>query len=257
MKRMHYMDPLKCPSWRKYFFVVFAFVMQGILPATPLHAKGREAVSYDTSLLPEAARLPLQIIPATHEDAAAPMVLLLTGDGGWKGFDVQLAGQFAAKGMPVAALNSLKYFWSKKTPEQATETVAAILNAYLKTWKKQSFILAGFSFGADVLPFVANRLEPALMQHCKGIVLFSPGASTDFEIHISQMLSGHKQWKYNVVQEMQSLHFRPALCVFGETEHEYPVNTLQPAGINMVVLPGGHHYEDNKADIAALVMQHL
>ncbi|HYM26631.1 MAG TPA: AcvB/VirJ family lysyl-phosphatidylglycerol hydrolase, partial [Steroidobacteraceae bacterium] len=44
--------------------------------------------------------------------------LLLTGDGGWAGLDQELAARLAAQGVPTVGLNSLKYFWTERTPDQ-------------------------------------------------------------------------------------------------------------------------------------------
>ncbi|WP_344978975.1 AcvB/VirJ family lysyl-phosphatidylglycerol hydrolase [Compostibacter hankyongensis] len=201
-------------------------------------------------------RLPVQEVTA-REDSGMPMLLLLTGDGGWKGFDVRLSGQFAARSVPVAALNSLKYFWKKRTPEETAAAVKLLLDRYTRLWHKQDFILAGFSFGADVLPFVVNRLPSALLAHCRGVVLFSPGTSTDFEIHLSQMMGKRKEWKYSVVNELNRMTFRPLLCLFGEAENDYPMASLSDRHIPVFRLPGGHEYTDDHRDVAGLVLAHL
>jgi type IV secretory pathway VirJ component len=201
-------------------------------------------------------KLPIIVLPAA-EEANTPMVLMITGDGGWKNFDPRLANQFVQQKAPVVALNALHYFWTKKTPEQTTASVEDLLNKYMQQWNKKSFILVGFSFGADVMPFVFNRLPDSLLKHCKGIALFSPGLSTDFEIHISQMLSEHHQWKYNVVSEMEALKPARLLCFFGDEEHEFPVNIIPKHGWQLIYLKGGHHYEKNTDNIAKIVLDRL
>lgn len=201
-------------------------------------------------------KLPVIVLPAAP-DENTPMVLMITGDGGWKNFDPRLAGQFVQQKAPVVALNALHYFWTKKTPEQATSDVEDLLNKYMKQWNKRSFILAGFSFGADVMPFIINRLPDSILRHCKGVALFSPGLSTDFEIHISQMLSEHHQWEYNVVNEMEAMKPIKLLCFFGDEEHEFPVNIIPKHGWQLIYLKGGHHYEKNTDNIAKIVLDRL
>lgn len=202
------------------------------------------------------SKLPLIVLPAPADDNM-PMVLMITGDGGWKNFDPRLANQFLQEKAPVVALNALHYFWTKKTPDQTALAVESLLNTYMRQWHKNSFILAGFSFGADVLPFVINRLPESMMEQCKGVALFSPGTSTDFEIHISQMLSDHRQWKYNVVQEMESMKPVKLLCFFGDEEHEFPVNMIPNHHWQLIYLKGGHHYEKNTDDIGKIVLEKL
>lgn len=197
--------------------------------------------------------LPVIVSPAPA-NPNTPMVLMISGDGGWKGFDQQLAAQFVNRDIPVVSLNALKYFWSKKTPEQATAAVAALLEKYMGEWNKKEFILVGFSFGADVMPFVVNRLNGELSSKNKSVALLSPGTTTDFEIHISQMLNSKKQWKYNVVSEINKIRGKQVLCLFGDEEHAYPVKDLPKTDCKVIFLKGGHHYEDNKEDIAKLIL---
>ncbi len=200
-----------------------------------------------------------EVLPVIVSPAAAnpntPMVLMISGDGGWKGFDQQLAVQFVNRDIPVVSLNALKYFWSRKTPEQATAAVTTLLEKYMQKWNKKEFILVGFSFGADVMPFVVNRLNGELSSKNKSVALLSPGTTTDFEIHISQMLNSKKQWKYNVVSEINKIRGKQVLCLFGDEEHAYPVRDLPKTDCKVIFLKGGHHYEDNKDDIAKLILE--
>ena len=73
--------------------------------------------------------------------------------------------------MPTVGLNSLKYFWKARTPEEATRDVARILRHYLAAWHKERVLLIGYSFGADVLPFVVNRLPAELRAHIVSVSL--------------------------------------------------------------------------------------
>ncbi|MCL6524081.1 MAG: hypothetical protein K6T34_05400 [Thermoflavifilum sp.] len=205
-------------------------------------------------------KLPLIEVPAQTR-AESPfndyLAILITGDGGWKITDKQLCDEFVTKGIPVVALNALKYFWSKKTPEQATAIVELLMQHYMEQWHKHKVILMGFSFGADVLPFIINRMNYSLYQQLSLIVMLSPGTSTDFEIHISQMLNKNTQWKYNVVEEIQHLREQvPVLCIFGDEESTFPVQQL-PKFVQVAYVKGGHHYEENHTDISSKILSHL
>ena len=95
-------------------------------------------------------------------------------------------------GVPVIVLNSLKYFWSKKSPEEATNAAIALLEEYTAIWKKKNILLCGYSFGADVMPFIYNRLPGVLKEKVTRIQLLSPSAYTDFEIHVSYLFISKK-----------------------------------------------------------------
>lgn len=204
----------------------------------------------------EVSGLPVIVLQAPPDDVK-PMVLFITGDGGWKNFDPKLAGQFVDQQVPVVALNALHYFWDKKTPQQTAATAALLLEKYMKLWHKKTFILVGFSFGADVMPFIVNRLPGNLMNSCAGVALFSPGTSTDFEIHLSQMMNSHRKWKYDVVKEVENMKDVRLLCFFGAEEHNFPTGILSKSGYQVIYLQGGHHYEDNKLNVGQMVLKKL
>jgi type IV secretory pathway VirJ component len=62
--------------------------------------------------------------------------VLLTGDGGWAGLDQELAERLAARGVPVVGFNSLKYFRTERTPEEAA-TAAAMLAERILAFNEQ------------------------------------------------------------------------------------------------------------------------
>src|SRR5262249_42736747 len=134
----------------------------------------------------ELGNLPVVEVPAKGTGDA--LALFVSGDGGWAEIDRSVAGALAAKGMPVVGLNSLKYFWSTRTPESTAADAARILRYYLAAWKKEKVVLIGSSFGADVLPAVANRLPPDLQERLRLIALIGPSHTATFEFHVGDWL---------------------------------------------------------------------
>ncbi|MET0243402.1 MAG: AcvB/VirJ family lysyl-phosphatidylglycerol hydrolase [Flavitalea sp.] len=53
-------------------------------------------------------------------------------------------------------MNAKSYFWVKKTPQQPAASLEKYLQQQLADRKNQEWIFAGYSFGADVMPFVIN-----------------------------------------------------------------------------------------------------
>ena len=79
-------------------------------------------------------------LPVTEVHAGGEsdeFALLLTGDGGWAGLDQELAARLAASGVPTVGLNSLKYFWTERTPQQTARDVARVLRHYFAAWNKR------------------------------------------------------------------------------------------------------------------------
>src|SRR4030088_1842593 len=89
-------------------------------------------ISFDSVLygqntaIAEIAKLPYNAIPS-YSDPQKPFILYITGDGGWNKFSQRFAQTMADNGYPVLSLNAAKYFWEKKSPEQAAADVSSLI----------------------------------------------------------------------------------------------------------------------------------
>ena len=198
------------------------------------------------------AGLPLNITTAP-QDASQPMVVFISGDGGWTGFDQQICDQLATRRLPTVGLNSQSYFWKKKTPETTVADLTPVWRAYLQSWGKTGIIVVGYSFGANVAPFILNRLPSDLREKVKGVVLLSPDTKGDFEIHVAGML-GKGGGPYDVIAEVRSVQKVPVLCVRGDEENDNVQSALQGAAhVRFEKIPGSHHYNNDAAKVAAVI----
>jgi len=189
--------------------------------------------------------LPLEI--SKTKGSLDVLVLYLTGDGGSNDFNEQIIGQFEKQGYGLVALNSRKYFWDKKSPQVFANDMELLCNYYLKEWGKSSLIIAGYSFGADVGIFLPRLLTAGLQQKIARIVLISPSASTDFEIHLSDMVGGKENVnrRYKVETEIAKNKL-PIICTFGEQEELILKSSLKNnKNVTIHLLPGDHRYDNN------------
>lgn len=194
--------------------------------------------------------LPVKITSAKKEQGDL-MAVMISGDGGWTGFDQEIATSFADKNIPVVGLNALKYFWSEKTPQQTAHDVTMLIEHYSAIWHKDKVILVGYSFGADVMPFVYNRLVPALRDKVQSVGLLSPSGSTDFEIHVSDLFSlGGDDRNYAVMPEIARMKNEHTVCFYGREEEGLPVKNIPKNSCKLVILEGGHHYDNSTNRIA-------
>ncbi|WP_302868243.1 AcvB/VirJ family lysyl-phosphatidylglycerol hydrolase [Mucilaginibacter sp. L3T2-6] len=176
-------------------------------------------------------------------------VLYISGDGGWNGFSQKIAESYAANGFNVVGLNSFKYFWKKKAPQQAADDIAALLKTYCNEWHKQKVVICGFSFGADVIPFIYTRLPDELKNRISLIQLISPSSYTDFEIHVIDMMrSGNTVRSMNIAAEVNRVDV-PVICYYGQQEPDKPLAVLKKANIKTVILAGDHHYSNTYTEI--------
>ncbi|MHB8454577.1 MAG: virulence factor family protein [Acidiferrobacterales bacterium] len=202
--------------------------------------------------------LPLVEVPATVT-ANNSLVVMVSGDGGWAGLDQELARALAGRGYSIVGLNSLKYFWSRRTPDEAGHDLTRILDYYLKAWNKEQVLLIGYSRGADVLPFMASRLPAALQSRVKLIALLGPGKNIDFEFHLSDWLpgSGGQSTALPTYPEVQKLQAMQLLCIYGREEKYSLCRQLTPKSGQVVELKGGHHFDGDYGNLATTILNAL
>jgi len=195
--------------------------------------------------------LPLYITKPKVQIQEKPIALLISGDGGWYSFEQSIADNLSGDGIPTIGLDSKKYFWKRRTPEQTADDIAISLKYYSKEWGKDQFILIGYSLGAEIVPFIINRLPQDMKSKIISSVLLSPDISTDFEVHISNMLGmGNRQNTYNVANEINAMQPVPTLVIFGSGEKTEVPDLLNGKGATIKKIPGDHHY---KFDIPLIV----
>ena len=201
-------------------------------------------------------KLPVVVTGAKIRKNEAPAAFMLSGDGGWFGFEQSVADRLAELGIPVVGLDSRKYFWNRTTPEATAKDIEKLLNYYGKKWNKKKFVLIGYSLGAEIVPFIYNRLTPQMKSEIKSIALLSPETNTDFEIHISNMLGlGNKQNTYNVIDEIARIRGVPTLVIFGEGEKSVVPNLLKDLPVEIRKIPGDHHYKSDERLIVKTLME--
>lgn len=185
--------------------------------------------------------------------SASAFVVILSGDGGWAGIDRSVAAAFAARGYEVVGLDSLKYFWVKKSPEQGAKDLERVLRHYSDKWKLDRVVLVGYSRGADVLPALASRLPKEWQDKVQVLAFLGLGQRTSFEFHLSEWL-GSGGDDSPVLPEVKKLRGRPMLCLYGEEETDSLCASLEKGLARSVKLKGGHHFDGDYENLANLII---
>ncbi|MFL5355896.1 AcvB/VirJ family lysyl-phosphatidylglycerol hydrolase [Archangium sp.] len=210
----------------------------------------------DGSALVDVSDLPLVEVPAQKE-AGEALAVLLTGDGGWAGIDKEVAATLAAEGVPVVGLDSLRYFWKRRTPEETAGDLARLLAHYLPAWGKKRVVLVGYSRGADVLPSVVARLSPEQRQPVRSLALIAASQEAELEIHVMDLVGGGGGEP--VLPEVKALGGLPLVCIYGSDEAGEslcPLLTDVP-GAKSVMLKGGHHFGGDYAAVGRAILEPL
>ena len=199
--------------------------------------------------------LPILEIRARNPRPEA-FAVILSGDGGWAGIDRDLGHSFAANDISVVGLNSLKYFWKRRSPEEAGKDLGIILSHYLSLWHQKEAILIGYSLGADVLPFMMNRVAPELRDRVPLVALLGPSEKVSFEFHVSDWLGGSSRADaLPVLPELEKLRDKKILCFCGEKEADSLCHKLGPDVAETFVLPGAHHFGGKYGFIAEAIIK--
>ncbi|MBX9914596.1 MAG: virulence factor family protein [Pseudomonadaceae bacterium] len=196
--------------------------------------------------------MPVVEVPATA--ANDTVTLFYSGDGGWRDLDADVAAEMAKHGYPVVGVDAMRYFWQHKSPEQASQDLSQLMQLYRQKWAAKHFVLAGYSFGADVLPALYNRLPAGDQQDVSAVLLLALARSGNFEIEVQGWL-GKTGQEAPTGPELSQLPASKVLCVFGAQDIEGSGCT-QPGAIGeRLQLPGGHHFDENYPALAARLVK--
>jgi type IV secretory pathway VirJ component len=199
--------------------------------------------------------LPVVEVPAQAGLPATDIfALIMSGDGGWAGLDQDVAAALAAKGVPVVGLDSLRYFWTPRTPERLAADTDRLIRYYLAHFSKQRVLMIGYSQGADVLPFAVNRLPAATRARVALTAVMGMSEHALFEFHLSSWISDNNSGPATL-PEINRLSGKPVLCIYGADENDSLCPKLDSKKFNIVELKGGHHFDGDYPNLAQQILK--
>ncbi|AUT61437.1 virulence factor family protein [Paraburkholderia terrae] len=197
--------------------------------------------------------LPLIELPAAHPTGM--MAIVISGDGGWRDLDKTIAEELQKDGVSVIGWDSLRYFWSERSPQQTSNDLARVLKTYTTRWHADHVALIGYSFGADVMPFAYNRLPDAVRAKVSLISLLGFAPSADFQIRVTGWLGMPASDKALQVQpEFARLPPKIVQCFYGEHEEDTLCPTLTKTGVEVIRTSGDHHFGHDYAALEKRIL---
>lgn len=196
----------------------------------------------------------LKPVTAIEADSHAPLVVWISGDGGWGKMEREATWRLAAHGAPTLGVDSLRYFSTTRDPRQAAQEIAPHIERYAQAWNRSRIVIVGFSFGADVGPFIVRDLPPELRSRIVLAAFLSPGKRVAFRAGPASWMGlefGPKVWPV-----MTSLRPTPVLCVgnVGVFSDVCPERN-PPPGMVSVRLGGGHTLNNQYDAIVNLILE--
>ncbi|TSD76073.1 hypothetical protein FFI16_006430 [Pseudomonas sp. KBS0710] len=164
---------------------------------------------------------PIAVSPARHE-----LVILYSGDRGWEALEKAVSHNLNQRGYGVLGISTLAYFWHEQPLADSAAQLDALITAYRKEWDVPRVWLIGYSFGANVLPAIINRLTPQNRARISQLTLLDPTEDVFLEIELGDDM--RVGWFNRVSQTWRHarrpvIHHDPLPALF-ELKGQMPVN---------------------------------
>lgn len=200
---------------------------------------------------PRLAALPLVELPASGQSDT--MAVFYSGDGGWAGIDKGLASGFSKVGAPVVGYDSLRYFWNRRSPDEAAADLGAVMRHYMAAWGKTKVVLVGYSFGADALPTIVAHLPLDLRTHVRLVALLGLDTDGELEFHPTDWLDQNGPTAYPIAPVLAKLKGVPVVCLYGDQEEDAACPTFAAGLVRPIRLSGGHHFNGDYESVGAAI----
>ncbi|MFC3443256.1 AcvB/VirJ family lysyl-phosphatidylglycerol hydrolase [Sphingobium rhizovicinum] len=186
---------------------------------------------------------------------AHAVALYLSGDMGFHmGLGPQIADRLNRHGIPVVAENSLHFFRTRRTPEEAGAMIAEGLRRALAIDPSARLLLLGQSYGADVIAPSLPYIPFALRRRIDFIGLIVPGATRQWRASPSEIFS---LWEPEEDSRTAArrLSWAPLLCIYGAQERSSLCPSLRQPNAVRVQLPGGHPLRHDPDAVGAVLLR--
>lgn len=201
--------------------------------------------------------LPLVELPAKDPKI---LVIFFSGDGGWRDIDKRIGEALSTDGVAVVGIDALRYFWGKKQPATIAADIGRIIRHYGPAWGVQSFALAGYSFGAGIIPLAWPKLDPATQNEIKLVALLGPEPVARLQMSMAGWLGLGSSADIPIGPYLAKLPKDRVMCVYSVEEQKDANSgcTLSELdGATRVGRTGGHHFGGDYLEIARIILDRL
>ncbi|HWU61997.1 MAG TPA: AcvB/VirJ family lysyl-phosphatidylglycerol hydrolase [Ensifer sp.] len=186
------------------------------------------------------------------------MAIFYSGDGGWRDIDSQIGEYLQTQGIPVVGVDSLRYFWKRKDQATTANDLGRIIDAYRKKWKVKNVLLLGYSFGADVLPSAYDALTDRQRAAVKFMSLLALTKSVDYEISVTGWFGAEGSYQGGTTLDaIAKVDPKLVQCIGGTGDGEAVCKDLKDKGIDVVELPGDHHFNNDYDKVSEVILDGL
>ena len=208
---------------------------------------------------PELKDLPLVEVRASGPAHTSTLAVILSGDGGWADIDKQIGQTLAERGVDVVGFDDRAYLrGGKRDPDGTARDVSRTAAYYLNAWGDQRLMLIGYSRGADFLPFVANRLPPALRARVALLAMLGLQERASFKYRFSDLWATRSRASdIPILPELERLRGTNMMCVYGKDEDESLCREVDSTLVHVVARPGKHHFDGDYQLLSTLILDRV
>ncbi|HEV8377126.1 MAG TPA: AcvB/VirJ family lysyl-phosphatidylglycerol hydrolase [Candidatus Polarisedimenticolia bacterium] len=201
---------------------------------------------------------------APQNDQGRPLVLVLSGEAGWRSFDEMLAGFLRREGFWVGGVDCMKYFWR---PQDDRKALASDVRIYADALARRSghpedseIILAGFSFGADLAPWIAGA--EGWGNRIAGLVMIGPDEEGSLEFRVTELMGfSSKDHIFRVADVLGSARGIPLLFLHGSGDSSSAAvllarNAPEPRKL-LTVSGANHHFSGRELQLRSALIEGL
>lgn len=199
--------------------------------------------------------LPLKFT-APQGKPAHYVAVFLSGDGGFASLFTKLTQGLSEAGVGVVGFNSREWLSPAKTPDQSANAIVRAIRAGMQKFGADSFVIVGYSRGADMAPFVGNRLPSDLRPLLGGIAMFGLATTANFEFHLIDLVKDtERDSDIPIMPELRKLQGVPMVCVFGSDEKTSGCRGAPESLMHVDMRDGGHHFDGADKSLADVVLK--
>lgn len=178
-------------------------------------------------------------------------IFFLTGDGGYTKATEKFCKQIQAHNYNIISMDA-RYFYGGKTLTKAVSSFENVVKRIEKKKRIERITVIGYSFGADVTPFIINNIPDSLRNRISEVVLLAPSQKTNLKIDLLSLLFPKQVGKLNVVSEINKIAI-PVKVILNE---KGPYKELKfNKYITVKILPGNHHFDYNYDLLVKTILQ--
>jgi len=202
--------------------------------------------------------LPVSIIKP--EGPVTGLAIIISGDGGWRDIDKSIGEWLAQKGVAVVGVDSLRYFWSKKSPQDVAADLGLLFDHYGAEFGTNRYAIVGFSFGSDIMPDVWPQLPKRVRDRVNLVSLLALGTNADFEVTVEGFIGAASPESRPLAPLLHQLPLDRTQCIYGKEEaddDETSCTAPELGTAQRVALEGGHHFDGEYEKAAEAIWERL